>query len=262
MVDLPPAPFAFRPKTDRIAELARDFPYVVSDFEAILNCKTHVYVDYGNVRPWSEKLGWHVDPRRLFQLFDSFTCPKKLSFYYGTLEGDGESESFIKKMKECGYSVITKPVKKIRISIDASSVSSGSPDILRSFIARPLLESLSVKQIEELNAHLKTLNNQGTMFFEDSKCNFDVEIGTDMLGDMRNGVEGFILWSCDCDFADTILNLLEAGKKVAAFGIAGRFAKELNRLQPAGLRFYEVKRLKEFLCWPRELPAKFRKNCP
>jgi len=235
---------------------------VVTEFEEILSCKTHIYVDYGNVRPWSEKLGWHVDLKRLFQLFDSFTCPKKLNFYYGTLKGDYESESFIRKIKEWGYSVITKPVKKITISIDASSVSSGSPDILRNFIARPLLESLSVKQIEELNAHLKALNNQGKMFFEDSKCNFDVEIGTDMLEDMRNGVEGFILWSCDCDFADTILNLLEAGKKVTAFAIAGRFAKELNRLQPAGLRFYEVKRLKEFLCWPKELPAKFRLKCP
>ncbi len=235
---------------------------MVSEFEAILNCRTHIYVDYGNVRPWSEKLGWHVDPKRLFQLFNSFTCPKKINFYYGTLGGDKESEKFIKEMEDCGYSVVTKPVKKIRISIDASSVSSGSPDILRGFIARPLLESLSVKQIEELNAHLKTLNNQGRMFFEDSKCNFDVEIGTDILEDMRNGVDGFILWSCDCGFADTILNLLEAGKKVTAFGIAGRFAKELNRLQPAGLRFYEVKRLKEFLCWSRELPPKYRKNCP
>lgn len=230
----------------------------MTDFEVIFSSRTHVYVDYGNVRPWSDRLGWHVDTKRLYQLFDSFTCPKKLNFYYGTMTGDNESEKLIENVRSQGYFVTTKPVKRIKISIDVSSVSSGSPDILRNFIARPLLESLSVKQIEELNGHLKTLNNQGTMFFEDLKCNFDVEIGTDMLEDMRNKVEGFILWSCDCDFADTILKLLEAGKKVTAFGIAGRFARELNDLRPAGLRFYEVKRLKEFLCWPRELPTKFR----
>ncbi len=79
-----------------------------------------------------------------------------------------------------------------------------------------------------------------------------------MLLDMNNGVEVFILWSCDGDFADTILKLLSAGKTVIAVGVSGRFAKELNQLQPAGLRLYEVKRLKEFLCWPRELEAKYK----
>lgn len=177
----------FDPKTERIGRLAKKFPYVQTDLAGILTCRTNIYIDYGNVRPWSERLGWHVSTKRLFQLFASFNCPKELKFYYGTLADDPESKKFIEKVKGQGYSVTTRAVKKIRISIDASSVSSESPDILRNFIARPLLDSLSVKQIEELNGHLKALNNQGTMFFEDSKCNFDVEIGTDMLEDMRSG---------------------------------------------------------------------------
>jgi len=248
----------FQPKTSRIDKLARAFPYVVEEFEAILDRKTSIYIDYANVRAWSERLGWHVDLKRLYQLFECFNCPKRLCFYYGTKEGDHESEELIKITKAQGYEVTTKPVKRIRISIDASSISSGSPDILRNFIARPLLESLSVKQIEELNGHLKALNGQGTLYFEDLKCNFDVEISTQMLLDLNGRTEGFILWSCDGDFADTILKLLDAGKKVIAVGVSGRFAKELNQLRPAGLRFFEVKRLKEFLCWPRELEAKFK----
>ena len=253
-----PMPPPFQPKTPRIEKLAQAFPYVVDEFETILDRKTSIYLDYANVRGWSEKLGWHIDLKRLFQLFESFTCPKRIGFYYGTMEGDPESRELIETTKAQGYEVTTKPVKRIRISIDATSISAGSPDILSNFIARPLLKSLSVKQIEDLNGHLKTLNSQGVLFFEDLKCNFDVEISTQMLVDTSNGVEGFILWSCDGDFADTILKLLNAGKKVMAVGLAGRFAKELNRLQPAGLRFYEVKRLREFLCWPRELDTKFK----
>jgi hypothetical protein len=248
----------FQPKTSRVDRLAKAFPYVVGEFEAILDRKTSIYLDYANVRAWSERLGWHVDLKRLYQLFDSFACPKKFCFYYGTMQGDHESEELIKNTTVQGYEVTTKPVKRIRISIDASSISSGSPDILRNFITRPLLESLSVKQIEELNGHLKALNGQGTLYFEDLKCNFDVEISTQMLLDLNSGTEGFILWSCDGDFADTILKLLNDGKQVVAVGLAGRFAKELNQLRPAGLRFYEVKRLREFLCWSRELETKYK----
>jgi uncharacterized LabA/DUF88 family protein len=215
-------------------------------------------LDYANVRAWSEKLGWHVDLKRLHQLFDSFTCAHKLGFYYGTKEGDGESKKLIEICKAQGYEVTTKPVKKIQISIDTSSISPGSPNILRNFIARPLLESLSVGQIEVLNGHLKSLNNRGLLFFEDLTCNFDVEISASMLIDMSSGVQGFILWSCDGDFADTILKLLEAGRKVMVVGVAGRFARELNQLRPSGLKLYDVQRLKEFVCWSRELDYRFK----
>jgi uncharacterized LabA/DUF88 family protein len=248
----------FQPKTDRIEKLAKLFPYVVQEFKEIFDQPTSIYIDYGNVRSWSSKIGWHIDLNRLFQLYGSFSCAKKIIFYYGTMEGDAKSEQLIKQAKATGYTVKTKPVKRIRISIDATSISSGSPDILRNFIARPLLESLSIKQIEDLNAHLKVLNGNGTRYFEDLKCNFDVEIGTDMLLDMHNNTGCFLLWSCDSDFADIALQLLDAGKKIVIFGIGGRIARELNELQAAGLRIYEVKRLKEFICWSRELDPKYK----
>ena len=226
----------FQPKTSRIEKLAKAFPYVVEEFDAILDRKTSIYLDYANVRAWSARLGWHIDLKRVYQLFDSFTCAKSLCFYYGTMEGDHESEELIKSTKAQGYEVTTKPVKRIRISIDASSISSGSPDLLRNFIGKPLLESLSVKQIEELNGHLKALNSRGKVYFEDLKCNFDVEIGTQMLLDLHGGTEGFILWSCDGDFADTILKLLNDGKKVVVVGLSGRFAKELKPIATGGAK--------------------------
>lgn len=147
------------------------------------------------MRAWSEKLGWHIDLKRLWQLYDSFDCAKKVSFFYGTMHGDCESEALIKTVRATGYEVKTIPVKRIRISIDVSSISEGSPDILKNFIARDLLKSLQLNSIEHLNAHLRNLNKQGVLFFEDMKCNFDVEISACMLLDKNNGFERFILWS-------------------------------------------------------------------
>ncbi len=109
---------SFQPKTSRIEKLASAFPYVVEEFEAILDRKTSIYLDYANIRGWSEKLEWHVDLKRLYQLFESFDCPKSLSFYYGTMERDRESEELIKNTQALGYAVTTKPVKRMRIPGD------------------------------------------------------------------------------------------------------------------------------------------------
>ncbi|PIZ77002.1 MAG: hypothetical protein COY04_00770 [Parcubacteria group bacterium CG_4_10_14_0_2_um_filter_7_35_8] len=32
----------------------------------------NTYIDYANVRPWADKLGWHVDTKRLMQFLKSF----------------------------------------------------------------------------------------------------------------------------------------------------------------------------------------------
>ena len=155
----------FKAKTSRIEKLAKAFPKVIEDLGGILDRQTGVYLDYANMRAWSEKLGWHIDLTRLWQLYDSFNCAKKVCFYYGTKHGDCESEALIRTVRSTGYEVKTKAVKKIRISIDVSSISEGSPDILKNFIARDFLKSLPLKSIEHLNAHLKNLNNQGVLFF-------------------------------------------------------------------------------------------------
>src|SRR6266704_5784892 len=109
----------FRPKTQRIEQLAKVHAARVAEIEAILDRKTHVYIDYANVRPWSEKLHWHVDPRRLKQFLDSFDAVHSVKFYVGTLSGDYESEKFAKEIAGYGYDLKTKPVKIKRISINA-----------------------------------------------------------------------------------------------------------------------------------------------
>lgn len=143
----------------------------------------------------------------------------------------------------------------MRLSIDVSSIPPNSPDIVKDFIRKPLLQKLNIETIEFLNAQLKDLNNQGILFIEDLKCNFDVEIGRDMLIDDKNGTESFVLWSGDSDFTDPIKQLLSDGKKVVLFATARRVSSELNALTKNGLFIFDIQKIKEFICWKRELSS-------
>ena len=79
---------------------------------------------------------------------------------------------------------------------------------------------------------LEKLDRNGKWFLEDRKCNFDVEIGTDMLIDEeQNRIESFVLWSGDSDFADPVKQLLNDGQKVFLFATARRVSAELNELE-------------------------------
>jgi hypothetical protein len=120
----------FTPKTGRIAALVQKFPYVKIDLDAIFGVgPANVYVDYGNVAFWANRLGWHVDIKRLKQLIDSFSGPTVTKFYYGTRPGLPLSEEIIRCATDAGYKVLTKEVKTIRLSIDVSSIPPDSPDI-------------------------------------------------------------------------------------------------------------------------------------
>ena len=63
----------FDPKTKKIAVLSRKFPERIEELEKLFSSPTNVYIDYANVRPWSNKLGWHIELKRLKQFLDSFS---------------------------------------------------------------------------------------------------------------------------------------------------------------------------------------------
>jgi hypothetical protein len=62
----------FIPKTEKIRKIATDKQKVIERLEKVFYQRTRVYIDYANVRPWSVKLGWHIDLKRLKQFLDSF----------------------------------------------------------------------------------------------------------------------------------------------------------------------------------------------
>lgn len=247
----------FKPKTDKIKQIAAQNQSAISQLEKLLGGSAGIYIDYANVRPWSNKLGWHIDLVRLKQFLDSFSVIKAVNFYNGYLEGDARSEKEIKEAENQRYVVRTKPVKIMKLPINASSIPNDSTAILGNFVKRSLLRKLEVGTIEFLNERLKDLNRKGEYYIEDRKCNFDVEIGVDMLLDCeRKNTEVFVLWSGDSDFADPVSKLFLAGKKVVVFATAGRVSKELAELRSKGLVIFEINKIKNFVCWNKELKAK------
>jgi uncharacterized LabA/DUF88 family protein len=244
----------FNPKTEKIKQIAGNKPKLLKRLENIFEFSTRIYIDYANVRPWSNKLKWHIDLKRLKQFLDSFDTIEAINFYNGYLGGNKQSEREIKEIENHRYFVRTKPVKILRFPIDVSSIPKDSTALLDQFVRRALLRKYEVGTIEYLNDRFRDMNKKGEYYIEDRKCNFDVEIGVDMLLDYeKNGTETFVLWSGDSDFADPLERLLKAGKKVVLFGTAGRISSELNALKETGLQIFDVFHLKEFICWKKEL---------
>jgi len=242
----------FIPKTDRLTKLAKLYPERIKELENIFVVTTNIYIDYANVIHWARKLKWHVNLKRLKQLLNSFSSIKSVRFYNGTLIGDQKSEEFNKEAGKLGYDVKTKPVKIMKLSIDVSSIPANSPFILKNFIKRPLLQKLNIETIEYLNGKLKELNDQGVKYIEVRKCNFDVEIGRDMLLDYeKNDIDNYVLWSGDSDFADPVNQLLKDGKKVVIFATARRISVELGETK--SLKF-DIQKIRNFICSANELP--------
>jgi uncharacterized LabA/DUF88 family protein len=207
---------------------------------------THVYIDFANVNGCCSKLGWSLDFKKLKSLLDSVGTVKSAKVYYGTIVGDHGSEGFVARIRKEGFQVETKPVKMIELPINVSSITTQSTDILRNFIDDTLIKSLKVEAIEYLNQQLAELNKQGIYSLKKRKCNFDVEIGTEMRLDNALGkAETFCLWSGDSDFAHPIWQLLDEGKKVVV--VSKGMARELSDLQPDGLIYFDIRKLKDLI---------------
>ena len=231
---------------------------VIKKLKKLFDGRVYMYIDYANIRPWSNKLKWHIQITRLKQFLDSFDNIENIKFYQGTLRGDIKSEKEIEKLRKNKFELRTKSVKIIKLSINATSISTDSSALLNQFIRRALMRKYDIGTIEFLNEKFAEMNKAGIYFIEDRKCNFDVEIGVDMLLDYeRNNVDIFVLWSGDSDFADPLRKLLENNKKVILFATAGRISRELNDLKKLGLYIFDIADIKEFICWTREQKERY-----
>lgn len=249
------------PKTEKIKAMSKKYPATVAQLEKFFSSSTRIYIDYANVRPWSGKLGWHIDLKRLKQFLDSFDTIQAVNFYNGYIDGDEKSKLEIEEVENCKYIVRTKPVKIMRFVIDVSSIPTDSTALLDQFIRRSLLRKYEVETIEYLNNRFRDINKKGELCIEDRKCNFDVEISVDMLLDLeRNSAETYILWSGDSDFADPVDKLLKAGKKVVLFATVRKVSKELSVLRSQGLIIFDIQKIRNFICWNKETQSKRDSN--
>lgn len=238
----------FQPKTEKIKELVKKYAKTMRQIESIFQGKTRIYIDYANVRSWSKKLGWKINLQQLKEFLDSFDTIEAVNFYYGFLEGDQESERINKEAVNLKYVLRTKPVKIMKSSINVTSIPPDSTSLLDRFISRSLLRKYEIRTIEYLNDRFKDMNKRGEYFIEERKCNFDVEISTDMLLDCeRNIAESYVLWSGDSDFADSVKKLILAKKKVFLFATSRRVSRELSWLGKNGLLIFDIQKIREFI---------------
>ena len=249
----------FETGIERIKKIAGYKKEVVEQLENLLEGRVGVYVDYANVRPWATKLNWNIDLKRLKQFLLSFDNVKFIKFYNGILEGDKISEKLSKNaLKLFGDNFKTKQVKIMRHSVDYSSIMPGSKSLLEQFVRKCLLLHYKSDTIKYLNSKFEEMNKKGVYFIEDRKCNFDVEIGRDMLLDFeKDKVDTFVLWSGDSDFVDPIKQLLCDDKKVILFATARRVSKELNVLQDDDLFIFDIQKIRNFICYKKEINLNF-----
>ena len=218
----------------------------ISELRSWLDGKTHVYIDYANVRVKCQAKNWTLDFLKINQLFKGIGNVPAVKVYFGTIAGNRGSEGFLALLRKLGYEVITKPVKFMKLSIDVSSIPRDSTAVIKNFVEPCLLRQFTVAAVEQLNAQLRDMNDKGLRHVEMMKCNFDVEIAADMLMDNElHGVDTFCLWSGDSDFAGPVLRLLNQKKRVIVF--SDGIAPELDDLRPDGLRVYNLLKLKNII---------------
>lgn len=241
----------FKPKTERLRQLAELFPERITELERLLVGRVHVYIDYANVLHWSKKLGWHIDLKRLHQFLSSFSQVREISLYHGTLVGEAKSEQFIELAKRCAYRVVTKSVKIMYLPIDVRNTPNNSKSVLNGLIKTQLLHQLKPVAIKYLNEQLRDLNQNGVTSIKLMKCNFDVELSRDMLLDFaQDKADAFVLWSGDSDFVEPVRQLLADGKQVVIFAAPKRISLELGRL---GAEIFDINKSRNFICYAKEM---------
>lgn len=184
-------------------------------FRFKLKGKTAVFIDWANVYGWTNRLNKTVDPQKLYRYLKTYKEIARLYFYYG-LDKHPKSKQFLKQVKQIGFTVITKEVKYIPVSIDTSHFK---------HIAREIKESLNtIKHLEtkDIEKILQILNKKVLR----RKCDFDMEIALDCFENLDK-YDSFIFFSGDGDFATLYKRLIEIKKQVIVIYAPGHIGREI-----------------------------------
>lgn len=243
----------FKPTTEKIKKIYKERKSQV-DFldKKVFKGKTNIYIDWANVFFWQEKLGWHIEVKRLKQFLSSFQQVNSIKIYQGYFEGNKVAEQELLDWESWGLEVRKKPIKEINISIDLTPFRSDDTTVINRVMLKQLVKKLPVKSIQIINKEIRELNSNGIKKLSMHKCNFDVEMASDMRIDSRDDekIKTFVVWSGDSDFVDTVNALGSDNKKVAIFSTKGMISYELSHSKAY---FYDVKNIKNFICWNKEI---------
>src|SRR3989344_6956695 len=152
--------------------------------------KAKVYIDGANIFYTERKLKFSIDWVKMRNYLSEERDILEMRYYVGIKENDEKMNSYLRYLDAIGVSTVTKPLKVIKSDFDH-------------ILAK-------VKNFKEIY-----------------KCNFDVEMTTDILLD-RSMVDEIVLFSGDSDFDYLIKKLHDVGKSVTVFSSRKMISWELK----------------------------------
>lgn len=84
-----------------------------------------------------------------------------------------------------------------------------------------------------------------------------LEEGKILVDFANNGIENFILWSGDSDFADPVSQLLKDKKKVVIFATVRRISMELSQTKAL---VFDIQKIRNFICRNNEIQEEIKKK--
>lgn len=156
-----------------------------------------MYIDGANMLYSQNKMGWHIDWKKMKEYLTERYDTKELRYYTGVREDDEKMIGFLKWLEYTGYTTVVKPLKRIKIGSE-----------------HPLYR---ISQYREIH-----------------KSNVDVEMATDILISFLEGpdnpenIKHIILMSGDGDFAYLIKELKRFEIQTVVIASKSAFGYELK----------------------------------
>jgi uncharacterized LabA/DUF88 family protein len=81
--------------------------------------RVYVFVDAANILYSQQTLRWRVDYKKLKEYFEKECDLRAIYFYTGRVGSNNKQSAFLRKLRQLGYIVKAKEVKRIKISKSA-----------------------------------------------------------------------------------------------------------------------------------------------
>jgi uncharacterized LabA/DUF88 family protein len=200
-----------------------------------LKGKTITIIDWANVFGWFNNLRWEIDPKKLYQYLKSYPQITDIRFYFGVEKGNKKSEEFQKKIKKIGYTLITKELKWVPVSLDKAHFKKFLDELFK-----------ITDGLEKSNSKIATkLRKLPAIPIFRRKCDFDCEIAIDVIENMDK-IESLILFSGDGDYAVLVDEMIKRNKQTIVVFARGHKGKEYEDFKK-GLYLCSVEHLKKYL---------------
>lgn len=194
-----------------------------------------VIIDWANVYGWFEKLGWEIEPKKFYKYLRSYSQITDIRFYFGIEKGNKKSEEFQRRIKKIGYTLISKELKWVPVSLDRIHFKNFLKELSK---ITDNLEKGNADFADQLRKAIKTPIYR-------RKCDFDCEITIDVIKNI-NEIDGLILFSGDGDYAVVVNELIKRNKRAIVVFAKGHKGKEYQDFKK-GLYLCSVEQLKRCL---------------